>query len=251
MLFLVTRPEPEGTKLKSQIEALGHEAVVEPLMEAELLPEAIESLDGVMALIATSRNALRALSQSPYLHDALAIPLFAVGRGTAEEARHLGFERIAVGPGSVSGFAAAIAGTLDPADGLILHLAGDALAGNLAGELEQLGFRVLQPVVYRMKAAEALSEAVGEAIGEGAIDGVVLMSPRTARIYAGLIKRHGLADAAAEIVHVCLSGAVARGLAPLGDVPAEVADRPSLSAILELIERLAGRLDNGTFTDET
>jgi uroporphyrinogen-III synthase len=213
-------------------------------MEAELLPEAIDDIDGVTAIIATSRNALRALSQSPYLHDALAIPLFAVGRATADEARQLGFERIAIGPGSVSGFASAIAGTLDAADGLILHLAGDTLAGDLAGELQELGFRVLQPVVYRMKAAEALSEGTREAIGEGAIDGMVLMSPRTARIYAGLIKRHGLADAAAEIVHVCLSDAVARSLAPLGDVPIEVAEAPTLNAFLELIERVADRLDN-------
>ncbi len=248
MLLLVTRPEPEGDKLKGQIEAIGHEAVVEPLMEAELLPEAIDDLDGVAAIVATSRNALRALSQSPYLHDAVAIPLFVVGHGTAEIARDLGFERIAIGPGSVSGFAAGIAGTLDPADGLIVHLAGDVLAGDLAGELEELGFRVLQPVVYRMKAAEALSEGAREAIGEGAIDGVVLMSPRTARIYAGLIKRHGLADAAAEMVHICLSDAVARGLAPLGEVPVEVAEKPTLNAILELVEQVADRLDNQKFT---
>jgi len=160
------------------------------------------------------------------------------------EARHLGFERIAVGPGSVSGFAAAIAGTLDPADGLILHLAPDVRAGDLAGELDQLGFRVLQPVVYRMKAAEALSEGTREAIGDGAIDGVVLMSPRTARIYAGLIRHHRLADAAAEMVHVCLSNAVARGLAPLGDVPIEVADGPSIGALIEVIERVGAEMDN-------
>jgi uroporphyrinogen-III synthase len=244
MLLLVTRPEPEGTKLKDQIEAIGHEAVVEPLMEAELLPEAIDDLHGVAAIIATSRNALRALSQSPYLHDAVAVPLFVVGQGPAEIARDLGFERIAIGPGSVSGFAAAIAGTLDPADGLIVHLAGDVLAGDLAGELQELGFRVLQPVVYRMKAAEALSEGTREAIGEGAIEGVVLMSPRTARIYAGLIKRHGLADAAAEMVHVCLSDAIARSLGPLGKVPVEVSDGPSLNALLELIERIGAELDN-------
>lgn len=244
MLFLVTRPEPDGSKLKTMIESLGHEAVLEPLMAPELMPQAIESLDGVTALVATSRNGLRALSHSPYLPDALAIPLFVVGRGTAEEARRLGFERIALGPGSVSGFAAAIAGTLDPADGLILHLAADVRAGDLAGELEQLGFRVLQPVVYRMKAAEALSEATRDAISDGVIDGVVLMSPRTARIYAGLMRHHRLADAAAEIVHVCLSNAVARGLAALGDVPVEVADGPSMNALMELIDRVGERLDN-------
>jgi uroporphyrinogen-III synthase len=244
MLFLVTRPEPDASKLKALIENAGLEAIVEPLMTAEFLPEALDGLDGVSALVATSRNGLRALSHSPFLQDALRIPLFVVGRGTAEEARRLGFERIAVGPGSVVGFAAAIAGTLDPADGLILHLAAEQKAGDLAGELDMLGFRVLQPVVYRMKAEEALSEGIREAIGDGTIEGVVLMSPRTARIYAGLIRRHGLADAAAEVVHVCLSDAVAKGLAALGDVPVEVADKPSLNALMELIERVSDRLDN-------
>ncbi len=244
MLFLVTRPEPDGSKLKAMLEDAGHEAIVEPLMEAEFLPEAIDSLDGVTALIATSRNGLRALALSPHLREATTLPLFVVGRGTAEEARTLGFERIAIGPGSVVGFAAAIAGTLDPADGLILHLAAEVKAGDLAGELDLLGFRVLQPVVYRMKAEEALSEGTREAIGDGEIEGVVLMSPRTARIYAGLIQRHGLVDAAAEMVHVCLSDAIAKGLAPLGEVPVEVADGPSMNALMELIERVSDRLDN-------
>ncbi len=244
MLFLVTRPEPDGSKLKTMIEAAGHEAIVEPLMTPELLPEAIDNLDGVSAIVATSRNGLRALGHSPFLRDALAIPLFVVGRGTAEEARRLGFERIAIGPGSVSGFAAAIAGTLDPADGLILHLAAETKAGDLAGELDQLGFRVLQPVVYRMKAEEALSEGVREAIGDGEIEGVVLMSPRTARIYASLIRRHGLADATAEMVHVCLSDAVAQSLSALGDVPVEVAEGTSMNALMELIGQIGDRLDN-------
>lgn len=244
MLFLVTRPEPDGSKLKAMIEDAGHEAIVEPLMAPEYLPDEINDLDGVSAIVATSRNGLRALALSPYLRDAVAIPLFVVGHGTAEEARRLGFERIAIGPGSVSGFAAAIAGTLDPSDGLILHLAADVKAGDLAGELDLLGFRVLQPVVYRMKAQEALSEGTREAIGDGTIEGVVLMSPRTARIYAGLIRRHGLADAAAEVVHVCLSDAVAQGLAGLGDVPVEVSDGPSMSALMELIDRVGDRLDN-------
>ncbi len=226
------------------IESLGHEAIVEPLMEPEFLPEAIEDLDGVAALVATSRNGLRALSHSPHLRDALSIPLFAVGRSTAEEARRLGFERIAIGSGSVSGFAAGIAGTLDPADGLILHLAADVRAGDLAGELELLGFRVLRPIVYRMKPAETLSEDLVEAINDGEVDGVVLMSPRTARIYAGLIQRHKLTLAVKSVAHVCLSDAVARGLAPLGAVPVEVADEPSMGALMETIERAASGLDN-------
>lgn len=56
--------------------------------------------------------------------------------------------------------------------------------------------------------------------------------------------RHGLADAAAEMVHVCLSDAIAQGLASLGDVPIEVSDGLSLNALMETIERVADRLDN-------
>jgi len=93
MRLLVTRPEPDALKLRAALEEHGHEATVEPLLSVSFEDGDELDLDGVQALIATSRNGLRALKSHPALAEARALPLFAVGGATAKEARALGFER--------------------------------------------------------------------------------------------------------------------------------------------------------------
>lgn len=242
MRLLVTRPEPDALKLGAILEEAGHEAAVEPLLSVSFEGEAID-VDGAQALVATSRNALRALKASPALAQARRLPLFAVGKATADEARALGFEMVVTGAGTAAELVAHLVSALDPAAGLIVHLAGDALATDLKGELEAHGFRVVQPVVYRMVPATALSEETVEQLATGEIDGVILMSPRTAATYATLIRRHGLTAAIRPLPHFCLSAAVARRLVPLGAVVAQIPETPRLEEVLALIDEAAAQLD--------
>lgn len=243
MRLLVTRPEPDALKLKALLEDAGHEATVEPLLSVSFEdPDPID-LESVQALIATSRNALRALRSSPALAQARHLPLFAVGKATATEARTMGFETVVTGAGTGAELVGHVVSALDPAAGLVLHLAGDTLAGNLRGELEGHGFRLEQPVVYRMVAARAFSDDAIEQLAMGEIEGVVLMSPRTAAVYAELVRKAGLTATIRPLPHFCLSAAVARRLEPLGDVVKHVADRPRLEEVLALIDEVAAQLD--------
>lgn len=214
-----------------------HQVIIEPLMQARFMPEAIEDLEGIAAIVATSRNGIRALAQSRHAETATGLTVFAVGAGTADEALRLGCQHVLPGPGTASGLAGRIAGTLDPSSGMILLLVGDVVAGDVAGALEQYGYRVETALVYRMEAAGELSESTRDAIADGTIDAVLLMSPRTAAIYVRLMTRHRLGYGAAQIMHLCLSDAVAGALAPLGRVPIAVADTPSLAAMMALVER--------------
>ena len=61
MRLLVTRPEPDALKLRAALEERGHQATVEPLLRVSFEDADAIDLDGVQALIATSRNGLRAL----------------------------------------------------------------------------------------------------------------------------------------------------------------------------------------------
>jgi len=241
MRLLVTRPEPDALKLRAVLEDHGHEATVEPLLHVSFSdPDPID-LEGVQALVATSRYALRALKSHPLRGEARKLPLFAVGRATATEARTLGFEMVVTGAGTGHELVAHIVSVVDPAGGLILHLAGDTLSVDLKGELETHGFRVARPVVYRMQAATTLSDDTIEQLALGEIEGVILMSPRTATIYASLMRKHGLVLVARGLVHFCLSEAIARRLAPLGPVSAAIADAPRLEEVLALIDAAAAK----------
>jgi len=242
MRLLVTRPEPDALKLSGLLEEAGHEAVVEPLLSVSFEDADPIDIDGAQALIATSRNALRALRATPVLAEARHLPLFAVGKATATEARALGFEMVVTGAGTAAELVTHIVSALDPAAGLVVHLAGDSLAGDLAGDLEAHGFRVLQPVVYRTVPATAFADGTVEQLADGEIDGVILLSPRTAAVYAGLVRRHRLVAAVHKMPHFCLSAAVARRLEPLGPVPTRVAEAPRLEEVLALVDDSAAEL---------
>jgi len=243
MRLLVTRPEPDALKLRAVLEDAGHEAVVEPLLSLSFEDADAVDLDGAQALIATSRNALRAIKASRVLAEARQLPLFAVGRATAAEARALGFETVVTGAGTAAELVAQIASVLDPAAGVLVHLAGDTLAHDLAAELEAHGFRVRSTVVYRMRPATTFADTTVEDLVGGGIDGIILMSPRTAAIYARLVARHGLTAAVRTLPHFCLSEAIAQRLQPLGAVPTRVADAPRLEELLALIDETTAQSD--------
>ena len=119
---------------------------------------------------------------------------------------------------------------------------GDTLAGDLKGELEAHGFRVAAARrLPHAAAANALSEDTVEQLAMGEIDGVILMSPRTATIYAALMRKHGLAAVARGLAHFCLSEAMARRLSRWAPSRAEIAEAPRLEEVLALIDEAAAQ----------
>ena len=245
MRVLVTRPEPDALKLKGLIEERGdYSAAVEPLMSVVYLEFDPELLDGVTAIIATSRNALTALRGSPALAKARKLRLYAVGAATAMEARRLGFETVVKGPGTAEAMVPIIASTLDPMEEMLLHLRGHRVATEMRGDLEALGFHLAEAVVYEMRPAENLSEAIRDEIADGAIDAVLLMSPETASIYVRLMTKFGLKDMCRQMIHICLSEQVALLLKPLGDIPVDVAASPTVEELLALVDLAAAKLED-------
>ncbi|MFZ8393410.1 uroporphyrinogen-III synthase, partial [Staphylococcus aureus] len=84
-------------KFGAELAACGVASTVSPLLEIELLPLDTGAFEGTQGLIATSRNGLRALAAGPALVEAVALPIYVVGPGTAELARALGFSKIIAG----------------------------------------------------------------------------------------------------------------------------------------------------------
>jgi uroporphyrinogen-III synthase len=235
MRILVTRPEPDATRQAELLAARGHEPVVAPLLLIEPATCVPLELEGAQALIATSRNALRALASHPDLGRARSLPLFAVGEATAQAATELGFSKVTAGPGTGEDLAKLIAETLNPKAGALVHLSGETVAFDLKPALQAQGFALRRPVLYRAVPATRLPESVLSLLNEGKLDGVVLMSPRTAAIFAALAVRHGALTEASRLDCYCLSSAVAQAVEPL-KARAIVAARPREEDILALID---------------
>lgn len=241
MNLLLTRPEagPDEDPLHAALLDAGHGVLSAPLLRVEPTG-ARPSFEGAAGLVVTSRNALKAVAATPPISDAVrALPLFAVGPGTGALARELGFERITEGPGTGRELAEIIRGAMPPGAAPLVHLAGETLAFDLKGALAPDGITVRVDTVYRTLPAEALPAEAAAALRAGTLDGVLLMSPRTAMVYARLIQASGLVPEAARPVHFCISDAVARQLAPLGTVRVAVARAPNSQEMLALVAREA------------
>jgi len=234
MRLLVTRPEPDATRQAETLAALGHDPLIAPLLLIEPATNAPLGLAGAQALIVTSRNALRALGSHPELAAAMRLPLFAVGEATAKTATELGFTSVTAGPGTAEDLSRLIADTLDPKAGALVHLAGETVAFDLKSELQARGFTIRQPVLYRTVPATRLPESVVSLLSAGRLDGVVLMSPRSAAIFAALVVRHDVVTQASRLDCYCLSTAVAQAVEPL-KARVIVAARPREEDIVALI----------------
>lgn len=235
MRLLVTRPEPDAGRQAEQLAARGHEAVLAPLLDIAFDPAAPLELAGAQAVIATSRNALRALAAHPAFGEAQRLPLLAVGDATAEEARALGFADVTIGPGTAAKLAKLIASEHEPGRGALVHLSGDAIAFDLKSALEARGFTVKRFVLYRAVPSAALPDQALSLLKAGALDGVILMSLRTGKTFADLVAGLGLVTQGRGLVCYCLSEAVAGAVRPLGWT-IRVAAHPREEDILALVD---------------
>lgn len=235
MRVLVTRPELDARREAEVLAAHGHEPLLAPLLEIEFLPGVELDLDDAQALIMTSRNALRALAAHDAFERALELPLFAVGEATAREARQLGFTEVTIGPGTAAGLLPLIRREVHPEKGALVHIAAETVAFDLQPLLEEEGFAFRRIVLYRSHPAPAFPEEIAAGLASGAVDGVILLSPRTARTFATLAERQGVATRAKGPVCYCLSPAVAEAVTPLG-LEVRVPAHPREEDILALLD---------------
>jgi uroporphyrinogen-III synthase len=235
MRLLVTRPEPDASREAEALGSRGHQPVLAPLLTIEFTGPVPLQLDGAQALIVTSRNALRALAAHPELGAALMLPLFAVGEGSARLAQELGFADVTIGPGTGAELAALMLDELKPGKGAVVHLAGETLAFDLKGTLEKEGFAMRAPVLYRATPVRDFPAEAAALLASGELEGVILMSPRTARTFAALFAALRPVRKARGLVCYCLSKAVADAVIALG-VETRVAAGPREEDVLALLD---------------
>ena len=232
MKLLLTRPAADSEALAALLEAQGHTAMIEPMLEVKPLEVELPSLDGVTGLLFTSANGVRAFAAKSDRRD---IAAYAVGDRTAAAAREAGFTTVESAEGDVEALASLVERLRKPEDGTLLHISGAVRAGNLAGVLNAKGYKVEHAALYEAVAATEFSAATRVALASGGLDGVLLFSPRTAKHFVQLIQAADLIDPAARLQAWCLSRAVADALAPLPLAARNVAPEPTQASLLALI----------------
>ncbi len=233
MRLIVTRPHPDSVRTAGALRARGHEVLQAPLMRVE--PLAVDLSGTWGAVIVTSANAPAAIAGNPARETILKLPVFAVGRRSADAAREAGFANVTSAGGDVRDLVRLIAERRADAGAPLLYLAGEDRAADLVGELAVHGIATDMRIVYRAVTAPFPPELVA-ALKSGEVDAVLHFSRRSADNYLAGAGQAGLLEQALGPRHFCLSAQIAAPLTAAGAVKVSVAPRPDEGTLLGLVE---------------
>lgn len=232
---MITRPEPDASKLADVLRGLGHYTYIEPLMRVDFRDVEI-SLKNVQGLIFTSRNALRWVARKGNLKEMTALPAFVVGPATASLAKSLGFRRVFEGGGTARDLLDVINAQAQVSNDKLLHISGKDVASDILPWLEAFGLGAERVIVYDSVSADNISSGNLERMKRGEIDAVLLMSPKTSETWCKLLKTNWYLISDGIPTAFCISDATAEPLKKMENVSVRIAQKPNIEELLALLE---------------
>ncbi|MFN7104534.1 MAG: uroporphyrinogen-III synthase [Pseudorhizobium sp.] len=240
MRVLVTRPEEAARRTAAKIAALGHQAVLLPLMAAEHHPQAaLNALRQPHAAVAITSaetaRVLRTLGEAlhPYLQD----NLFAVGDATADALRATGFTSVLAAEGTgasmVERFLPQLRQLTSPHP--LLYLAGQPRSPVFEEDLKVAGIPVATIVSYTMTPLPVSDDAFAAALKTPPVDAVLLYSKETAKRFFELMGRPEDLNILARLRILCLSDNVAQAVPNALKDHVATALRPDEDSLLALL----------------
>ena len=226
MKLILTRPQIDAAPLAAKLKALGHTAVIAPVLDIVPRLDVVIPHLPYQAICLTSANGMRCLEVELDRH----IPVYAVGEQSAAVVHARGFLNVAAEGGDVDGLVRHIASKLKPTDGPLLYLSGAETSGDLEGQLTTRGYAVTRVVTYDARACP-LEQYATEIQSS---DGVLLYSPRTVKLWLGEMERLNLVKAAESLRYLCLSQQVAKALPQ--NWHRSVAKSPTEKSLLALLD---------------
>jgi uroporphyrinogen-III synthase len=218
MRVLITRPELQARKTASKLRALGHDPVLFPLFAPEHDTDAARTAlsNPHDAIALTSAEAVRCLVKLGETLDAhFDIPVFVVGRLTAEAAEQAGFRRVltAGGNGQVLGdLIANYFRARGEQSVTLLYLAGHRRSGGLESALEGHGLSHVTVPIYDMKPVDYSLEEQQAVLVNKPVDAVFLFSRENGRRFFELdIFRHSR-EPLKRTLFFCLSRNIAESV---------------------------------------
>ena len=234
MKLLITRPADDAETLVTQLQAIGIDSHRAPLMTIVATPQNLPAVATVGGIAFTSANGVRALAAQISDPTWQALPAYCVGPQTLAAAQLAGFTNSHQGGGDVAALAELIGQLHGPQAKPVLHIAGSHVAGNLLGLLAQAGITAQKAVLYEAREITAFDAETAAALGaggfDGSLDGVVLYSQRSARVFLAL---WGQLDAP-KLTAYCLSPVIGELMQAHGFEVA-VAAQPDEKSMLALL----------------
>lgn len=232
MKVLLTRPHYDSVELAKELQVYGIESHLDPLIEIK--PKTFQyDPKYAQALVITSLNGIRCFAaQSPER----SLPLFVVGQESMKLASSLDFKRIISGNGTAHSLLPLIQKICSPARKEIAYITGDCIHTDLVLPLIKLGFSAKRFIAYHTIECSSLSKKTQQLLENQTISAVTLFSPRSAQIFAKLIKNSK--DLCRFLYGICLSSEIANIVSELQWQELYVATSPNRQQIIKILRNL-------------
>lgn len=232
---LITRPTPAGEKLGKLLQQLGFNVLLSPMMTIASCEAPRPAIDGISAVMFTSKNAVAAIyGKQGEIAPLISLPCFCVGCQTSEAANKAGFNNIITGNGDGLDLASAVQEKM-PSGSSLLHIRGKNIKSASEEALTPIKYRIVQWQVYKAEAATEIRPEIITAMRQKGVDIALFFSPRTAEIFASLVNAAGLADCCSSISAIAISRRVADALEALSWEQISIAKEPSEKAMTDCL----------------
>ena len=177
--LLITRPFQDSVEVSKEIDRLNKSVnvVFGPLFEIETLPIQI-SFSNIQALIVTSSNAVKSLSNSEISFDG---PMYCIGSATSDLASKLGFSVISANGNSLD-LKNLVVRLTNNKSGKLLYFRGEEVFSDIAGYLRDLSYCVDEIICYK-KVKLKLGKNIVEGINNRQILGATFFSRQTVNLF--------------------------------------------------------------------
>jgi uroporphyrinogen-III synthase len=226
MLLWVTRSSPFNLRTSRVLAELGHRSIIAPVLKIRPIG-ILTPVTEPTAIAFTSGHGILHYP-NPFREKWRSLPVFTVGRHSADLARARGHTDVRSADGNVSDLRDLILGSVSRF-GHVVHFGALESAGDLVGDLRNAGLGAEHIAVY--ESTETTAEQLKSvAVGLPHVDGIIAHSPKGAAVAAELARRtrwHGIVFA--------LSEACAKAFERVPGVAVETALAPTETALMDLV----------------
>ncbi|CAI3947244.1 uroporphyrinogen-III synthase [Commensalibacter communis] len=187
--LVITRPEPGLSETALKVTQLGWQPLLMPVMTIVSLPFEYSDMDGLQAIIFTSRQAIiPTIQQFIKQHIAFQhIPVFTVGDITAQDAKQAGFVHVISAGKDAVALAELITRQLSPDKGNLFFPSALGQGQLLVELVEQSGFNIIQRAAYKTESILKLPDEFIAQLRAEAINSILFFSSETARFFVELV----------------------------------------------------------------
>lgn len=227
--ILVTRPKQQAEAFRKRIEAENFECtcLVASVLEIQNHMTSINT-EGYDAILLTSQNAFPTIEKQPFFDFLL--PLFCVGKKTAQMARETGFEKISHIAEDADELNAAIKKSSFKN---ILYLRGQNIAFDFKKELSDHGINVTEEICYEAIPVKILPEAIIDSLKTSEVDIITFFSARSAACFASLLNTNNIRPQGTKAL--CISDSVIESLHGYFEGKVYVSRTPDEDGMIEML----------------